>query len=257
MEIDRRNFLKLAGLVGVGIAAKPIINVLSPAHAQDSNHNEEVSSDTHYAMIVQPKLCEEDCTDCIEACHRVHNVPEIDVERQRIKWIRKAGFEGAFGEEPPEFLEDELHGFEYLVLCNHCSSPPCVRVCPTKATFKRKDGIVLMDYHRCIGCRFCISACPYGARSLNWKNPVPYIKDINQNFPTRTRGVVEKCNFCAERLAKGQQPACVEACSKKALVFGDLNDKESEVSQLLRSNSSNWRVRKPIAGTEPNVYYIM
>ena len=257
MEIDRRHFLKIAGLVGVGIAAKPIFDILSPAQAQDSDHIGEAHSEMHLAMIVQPKLCPEDCTACIEACHTTHNVPDIETKRQQIKWIQKVGFKGAFGEEPPEFLEHELEHMQFPVLCNHCSSPACVRVCPTRATFKRKDGIVLMDYHRCIGCRFCVAACPYGARSLNWKNPVPHIKNVNPDFPTRTRGVVEKCNFCAERLAKGLQPACVEACPNGALVFGDLSNKDSEISSLLKANYSNWRIRKPIAGTEPNVYYIL
>ena len=180
MEIDRRNFLKLAGLVGVGIAAKPVIDLFSNAQAQNSDYTEEATKEMHLAMVVQPKLCPDDCSACIDACHRVHNVPNIDVERQKIRWIKKASFKGAFGEEPPEFVEDELHQLQIPILCNHCSSPPCVKVCPTRATFKRKDGIVLMDYHRCIGCRFCIAACPYGARSLNWKNPVPYIDEINQ-----------------------------------------------------------------------------
>jgi Fe-S-cluster-containing dehydrogenase component len=115
-------------------------------------------------------------------------------------------------------------------------SPPCVRACPTQATFKRQsDGIVLMDFHRCIGCRFCMAACPFGARSFNFRDPRPFIEEINLKFPTRMKGVVEKCNFCAERLAVGEMPACVEA-SDGAIVFGDLDDPDSEVRELLRSN---------------------
>ena len=140
------------------------------------------------------------------------------------------------------------------MLCNHCDNPPCVRVCPTKATWKREDGIVMMDYHRCIGCRFCMAGCPYGSRSLNWRDPRPFIKKITKEFPTRERGVVEKCNFCSERLAKGLIPACVEACKEKVLVFGDLEDPNSEVRGLLKSHYTIRR--KPQLGTRPQIYYI-
>lgn len=123
----------------------------------------------------------------------------------------------------------------------------------------------MMDMHRCIGCRFCMAACPFGARSFNWGDPRKYIKEEEQNpeYPTRAQGVVEKCQFCAERLAKGQLPACVEAarevCEKKgkepALVFGDLDDPNSEIRQVLRSHYSIRR--KPELGTHPNVYYVV
>ena len=139
-----------------------------------------------------------------------------------------------------------------LVFCNHCDNPPCVRVCPTQATWKRDDGIVMMDWHRCIGCRYCMAACPYGSRSFNWEDPRPHIKEPNPDFPTRTKGVVEKCTFCDERLDKGQPPACVEACPEKALVFGDLNDPDSEVRRLLRSRFA--LRRKAGLGTSPEVY---
>jgi molybdopterin-containing oxidoreductase family iron-sulfur binding subunit len=130
-----------------------------------------------------------------------------------------------------------------------------VRVCPTKATFKRKsDGIVLMDFHRCIGCRFCMAACPFGARSFNFRDPQKFINPINKKFPRRMKGVVEKCNFCAERLAVGQLPACVEASEGK-LAFGDLYDPESEVRELIRTHYTIRR--KQTLGTEPSVYYIV
>ena len=127
-------------------------------------------------------------------------------------------------------------------------------VCPTKATFQREDGIVMMDYHRCIGCRYCMAACPYGARSFNWQDPRPFVQTIDKGYPTRTRGVVEKCNFCDERLARGLIPACVEACKEKALVFGDLNDADSSVRKLLRSR--NALQRKAELGTGPKVFYL-
>ena len=118
------------------------------------------------------------------------------------------------------------------------------------------DGIVIVDHHRCIGCRFCMAACPYGSRSFNWLDPRPCIEteSFNPNFPTRCKGVVEKCNFCAERLAVGKQPACVEA-SDGAIVFGDLYEPDSEVRELLRTNYTIRR--KQGLGTEPAVYYIV
>ncbi|MCD6319198.1 MAG: 4Fe-4S dicluster domain-containing protein, partial [Candidatus Desulfofervidaceae bacterium] len=115
--------------------------------------------------------------------------------------------------------------------------------------------IVMMDMHRCIGCRFCMAACPYGSRSFNWQDPRPFIKKENPEYPTRTKGVVEKCDFCAERLDKGLLPACVEACKEKALIFGDLGDPNSEVSKVLRSHYTIRR--KPGLGTGPQIYYIV
>ncbi|HEX7504100.1 MAG TPA: 4Fe-4S dicluster domain-containing protein, partial [Syntrophales bacterium] len=141
------------------------------------------------------------------------------------------------------------------VLCNHCDNPPCVRVCPTQATFKRADGIVMMDYHRCIGCRFCMAACPYGARSMNYRDPRPFIRKINNDYPTRTKGVVEKCTFCEERLRKGILPACVMACEEKALVFGDIDDPRSEIRRLL---DKELPIRRRVElGTKPQAYYIL
>jgi len=128
-------------------------------------------------------------------------------------------------------------------------------VCPTKATFKRSDGIVMMDFHRCIGCRFCMAGCPYGSRSFNWRDPRPFVQDVRKEFPTRMRGVVEKCSFCAERLAEGLPPACVEACKVKALVFGDLEDPNSEVREILQRHHSIRR--KPELGTMPQIYYLV
>jgi Fe-S-cluster-containing dehydrogenase component len=112
-----------------------------------------------------------------------------------------------------------------------------------------------MDYHRCIGCRFCMAGCPYGARSFNWGDPKRFIKEAtNPEYPTRSKGVVEKCNFCEERLAKGQYPACVEA-SNGAMTFGDLDNPKSEVRKLLKENFSIRR--KPSLGTQPNVYFLV
>ena len=132
---------------------------------------------------------------------------------------------------------------------------PCVRVCPTQATWKREDGIVAMDWHRCIGCRYCVAACPYGSRSFNWMDPRGHLSAPNAAFPTRSRGVVEKCTFCVERLSAGKVPVCVEACPEKAIVFGNLADSGSEIRRLLRSRYH--ARRRSELGTSPQVFYIV
>jgi molybdopterin-containing oxidoreductase family iron-sulfur binding subunit len=156
-------------------------------------------------------------------------------------------------------VADSLKGKPVLVLCNYCTNPPCVKVCPTEATWKRpQDGIVMMDMHRCIGCRYCIAACPYGARSFNWRDPRPFLDSAYfSSYPTRTKGVVEKCNFCDERLRQGLEPACVEAANKVvqgALTFGCVSDPNSAVSRLLREKVTI--CRRVSLGTGPNVFYI-
>jgi molybdopterin-containing oxidoreductase family iron-sulfur binding subunit len=209
-------------------------------------------------MVVDTRKClrEKGCTDCITTCHSVHNVPDFGNPKDEVKWVWKEEFEHGFPEQHNEFMSDDLKHKDVLLLCNHCDNPPCVRVCPTQATWKREaDGIVMMDMHRCIGCRYCMAACPYGSRSFNWRDPRTHIARIDEGFPTRMRGVVEKCNFCAERLVRGKIPACVEACEARALAFGDLEDPDSEVRDLL-SRHFNIR-RKPGLGTQPEVYYLV
>ena len=183
-----------------------------------------------------------------------------------MKWIWPETYEHAFPGNEDEYRAEKYQHMPFLMLCNHCENPPCVRVCPTQATYKRKsDGIVMMDMHRCIGCRFCMAGCPYGARSFNYKNPRTYLDESKENpeFPTRMKGVVEKCTLCYERLAKGLEPACVEAAREVAakkgttpgLIFGDLEDPASEVRKIL---SERFTIRrKPELGTGPSVYYII
>jgi len=283
MGVKRRKFLKIAGMTTLGVAAKPATDALAiewldkklggftiPETLLHMFHKPAGVTPgggltaERWAMVVNVKNCPEGCKACTEVCHRVHNVPTIDNPKHELKWIWHETYEHTFPGQQHEHIEDDVKKIPFVVLCNHCYNPPCVRVCPTKATFKRKtDGIVMMDMHRCIGCRFCMAACPYGSRSFNWKDPRPHIKDENPEFPARMKGVVEKCNFCAERLAKGLVPACVEACQKAtmkagrkpALFFGDLEDDNSEVRKLLRSRYTIRR--KPGLGTHPNVYYIV
>ncbi len=256
--MDRRGFIRLTGMTSVvGLLGKPILNAAGLLRPGEALTNKPPIVGKRWAMVIDTRKCleKEGCRDCINACHHIHNVPEFDNAKDEIKWIWKEKYEQAFPEQENEYIEDGLKEKSVLVLCNHCDNPPCVRVCPTQATWKREDGIVMMDWHRCIGCRYCMAACPYGSRSFNWRDPRPFIKEIVTDFPTRTRGVVEKCTFCEERLAKGLIPACVEACPEKALIFGDLEDPQSELRELLRVHFS-FR-RKTNLGTQPELYYIV
>lgn len=256
MKVSRRGFLKISGLAILGLAAKPAIDVLSTPELGKASPVASLIG-KRWAMVINLKACleKDGCIDCIEACHRVHNVPDFINPKDDIKWLWTIPFEEAFPEQKHEFMKKALKGLPTLILCNHCDNPPCQTVCPTGATWKREDGIVMMDYHRCIGCRYCMAACPYGSRSFNWRDPRPFIDEINPDFPTRTRGVVEKCNFCEERLAQGLLPACVEACQEKALLFGDLEDPASEIREILRVDYTIQR--KLGLGVKPRVFYIV
>ena len=250
MKITRKRFLELSGVSLIAVAAKKAMGTLG-----DNASARSSTPATRWAMVVDTAKCakKDGCTDCILACHKAHNVPVIKDSLHEVKWIWKEPFENVFPSQNNPYIEVALQNKPVMVFCNHCDNPPCVRVCPTQATWKRGDGIVMMDWHRCIGCRYCVAACPYGSRSFNWFDPRPYIPALNAEFPTRTKGVVEKCNFCEERLALGQPPACVAACPEKALVFGNLADPQSEVRQLLQSRYTIRR--RPELGTEPNVFY--
>ena len=259
MERSRRSFLKLTGLGALGLGAKPVLSAVGLEGPPEPKtvQSEKALTATHWAMVIDTRRfqTEEDFAPIIEACHKIHNVPTLENKRHEIKWIWTAPYENAFPNKENPYLNERIKDLPFLVLCNHCEDPPCCRACPTKATFKREsDGIVLMDFHRCIGCRFCMAACPFGARSFNFRNPRPFITETNPEYPTRMKGVVEKCNFCAERLAEGKMPACVEV-SNGALVFGDLDDPDSEVRKLLREHYTIRR--KQALGTGPSVYYIV
>nr|MBF0222389.1 4Fe-4S dicluster domain-containing protein [Desulfobulbaceae bacterium] len=282
MDVKRRKFLKIAGLSAVaGVAAPSAFNMLLKGDAVASSgggHAEKTENTGHaakaepkgiqYGLVIDVKKITHTkglAEKCIDACHTEHNVPDFGNPKDEIKWLWVDDYEHSFPEHSHHQKNDALHEMQFMLLCNHCEKPSCVRACPTKATFKNKDGIVMMDYHRCIGCRFCMAACPYGARSFNWRNPREqyangnfkfYKKPLNPEFPTRMRGVVEKCNFCAKRLSKGMMPSCVEACGNTgAMVFGDINDPKSEISKVLRENYTIQR--KPASGTYPSVFYII
>jgi Fe-S-cluster-containing dehydrogenase component len=271
MSIDRRGFLKIAGLstlLGIG-GLSAASGIKNSVEASSVTPRPEALTAKRWAMVVDMSKFKssEDYQKCIDACHLSHNVPQAtDDPKHQIKWMWTDTFDHVFPGNEDEYRGEKFKELPFLLLCNHCENPPCVRVCPTQATFKRKsDGIVMMDMHRCIGCRFCMAGCPYGARSFNFVNPRPFLDPAKENpeFPTRMKGVVEKCTLCYERLAKGLQPACVEAAKEIAvkngttpgLIFGDLEDPNSEVRKIL--NERFTVRRKPELGTGPSVYYII
>lgn len=143
-------------------------------------------------------------------------------------------------------------------LCMHCEDPPCVEVCPTGASYKRQDGIVLIEERKCLGCKQCILACPYGARYLNQAKDgyfkLGLIPTEEVLYQSKELGVVEKCTLCVDKVEQGENPVCIRACPLKARIFGDLNDPNSEISQLIRSRHG-FQLLKHL-GTEPAVYYL-
>lgn len=218
-----------------------------------------------YGMVIDLKKCV-GCQACTVACKAESFVPS------GILWNQVLEEEsGKYPSVMKTFLPKP---------CMHCDNPPCVKVCPVKATWKREDGIVVQDYERCIGCRYCLVACPYGARSFNWGNPgqrgyyypatlTPYEKlpyDLRAPQQKHIVGVVEKCTFCVHRIDEGTKnglkpgvdreatPACVLTCISEARHFGDLDDPTSEVSVLI-ARRHGFRLFEEF-GTEPSVYYL-
>ncbi len=213
--LSRRKFVKK---LGAGVAATAVATTL-PAVARATDATQTV----HYGMVIDTRRCI-GCHACSVACKSEFNVP-LGYTRSWVEYVDK----GTYPDAHRSFLPR---------LCNQCRHPPCVDVCPTGATYKREqDGVVVVDPEICIGCKYCIQACPYDARFLN---PVT--------------GAADKCDFCLHRISQGLVPACVETCQGRARIFGDINDPDSEVSRTMASNPI--AVLRPGMGTEPNVYYI-
>ena len=256
--MKRREFVKAgiaASACAVGLLSMTGCSTQETTNAEITKSLAEGNKDKQWGMVINvTKFNKLNLMDTVQnACHKAHNVPNTGSAKTAVKWVWAATFEEAFEDINNEYMDDTTKELTFPVMCNPCAEPPCVRVCPTQATFKREDGIVSMDYHRCIGCRFCMAACPYGARSLNFSDPREFLSDINPDYPTRSKGVVEKCMFCSEKIDAGEKPICVEA-SKGAILFGDLNDSKSEVRKAL-SNAFSIRRRTEL-GTGPSVYYI-
>ncbi len=243
--MDRREFLKKGSAAIVGTSGAFSLPLLTSCSSHDANAQGPLAG-RKWGMVIDLTKCREDCTACLDACRSENNVAYHGDERWDIHWIRKVRLEST---ETPNPMEKSV-----LLLCNHCEHPPCAQVCPVQATYKREDGIVVVDHHRCIGCRYCMIACPYNARFFNYKENPEW---PNTEFPKRSHGVAESCTFCAHRVDRGGRPACVEACENtgaRAMIFGNLSDPDSEVSRLV-SEIPVKRIREDW-GTEPKVYYI-
>ena len=168
MEDSRRRFLKLAGVSALGLTTRPVLNAFAAGGGDDApgvvvKKGKDALKAKQWAMVIDTRKFEsgEDLEPIIEACDNIHNIPKFENKDHEIKWIWEEHFHNAFPEKAQKYLSERTEHLPFLVLCNHCENPPCCRACPTQATFKREsDGIVLMDFHRCIGCRFCLAACP-------------------------------------------------------------------------------------------------
>lgn len=220
----RRAFLGLAAAGGGAALLAPGIQLLEVAQAATPGAA-AVSNKVRWGLLVDTTQCKPGCNDCVTACNTENGLP-AETTPTAVQWIRKV-----------EIREIKTGRTASLpMMCQHCADPPCVDVCPTGASFKRADGIVLVDKHTCIGCRYCVMACPYKARSFVHEP----VTDQKADVP-RGKGCVEGCTLCVHRIDVGQGPACVEACSKaghNAMLFGDLNDPDSEISQRVRDVAS-------------------
>lgn len=205
VEFSRRQFITAS-------ATAAAASLLLPRSA------EAAPEAKHYGMYIDASKCY-GCMACVVACSAENNVPIGNFRT----WIDR-------------FPKSNGNVIFVPKQCNHCDNPSCVPVCPTGATFKDENGLVLINDELCIGCGACVQACPYGARFMN---PV--------------KGVADKCTFCDHRLAQGLLPACVEACPTAARVFGDLNDETDEATQVVRTTRT--QVLKQFTGNDPQIYY--
>jgi molybdopterin-containing oxidoreductase family iron-sulfur binding subunit len=235
---DRRKFLGQTAALAAGITIAPGVTLYGVAQAKPAD--QAVTDKVRWGMLVDVNRCAEGCTDCVDACNTENGLTGFGRPETDAQWIRKVNLRN-----PETGAKKSLP-----VLCMHCAEPPCVDVCPTGASFKRDDGIVLVDKHTCIGCRYCMLACPYKARSFIHET----ITD-QKTYAPRGKGTVESCTFCVHRVDDGRQPACVEACSKttQALTFGDMSDPDSKISKALAEYPTS-RIRADL-GTEPGVRY--
>jgi len=225
----KREFLRI-GLIITGVAAGGsllhVVSVVAEGLATSEELHKEYPYKPHYSMVFRVDRCI-DCELCMEACRQTNNVPEY-------------GWRTMILERVDTKAVDQQRQF-MPILCNHCNNPPCVRACPTKATYKDKQtGIVKMANYKCIGCKACMMACPYDARYFN-----------------EEKHAIDKCDFCWEsRLSKGMKiTACVEACPAGVRVFCDLSDPNSEVYKIVHQMGKAVWVLKPETGAKPNVFY--
>ena len=218
MDKSRRQFIGfgVAGMAGLAIA--PGVTLFDLAHGRPAD--EPASNKVRWGMLIDANSCDSGCNDCVTACNTENGLSGGTLETDS-QWIRKLE------------LKDMRSGKTQSLpmMCQHCEEPPCVDVCPTGASFKRADGIVLVDKHTCIGCRYCVMACPYKARSFVHEA----ITDQNPDVP-RGKGTVESCTLCVHRIDRDLNPACVDACAAaghNAILFGNLNDPTSDIAKRI------------------------
>jgi molybdopterin-containing oxidoreductase family iron-sulfur binding subunit len=241
IDRSRRSFIGAAvGATGLAVAPGVLLHTVAGA----APRSEPVTSDVRWGLLIDTAKCADGCTACVDACDQENGLnlqerPEGQSDakwaQQRSVWIRKAK------------LQDNQTGriTNLPLMCQHCEHPPCVDVCPTGASFKRADGIVMVDRHTCIGCRYCMMACPYKARSFIHEKVTAQLTRA-----PRGKGCVESCNLCVHRRDHGEEStACVDACAREghhAIVFGDLKDPQSQISQMLVSIASR-QIREDLA----------
>ena len=203
---------------------------------------------TRMGMAVDLNRCI-GCHTCALACKMQNNVP-MGMLWNRVLTESDEGIDGVQGVYP------DVEKTYVPVSCQHCENAPCVKVCPVEATYKDENGRVLIDYDRCIGCRYCMAACPYNVRVFKWEEAIqnPNFSYGDPRVPDRKVGVVEKCSLCKELTDDGQEPRCVQTCPAEARIFGDLDDPESTISRYIRENDAEVLLAEK--GTKPSVYYI-
>jgi tetrathionate reductase subunit B len=223
LKSGRRGFIGIAAAGFAGLLLAPGIRLIEVAQASSPGTvSAGANPKVRWGMLIDTTKCTSGCTDCVTACNKENGLSG-GTKTTDSQWIRKI-----------EIKEVRTGKTQSLpVMCQHCAQPPCVDVCPTGASFKRADGIVLVDKHTCIGCRYCMMACPYKARSFVHEE----ISNQRPDVP-RGKGTVESCTLCVHKVDKGESPACVTACADAghgAILFGDLNNPESEISRRIRS----------------------
>lgn len=227
----RRGFMAVAAAGMVGVLIAPGVHLLEIAQAAPSSASTGASSKVRWGLLIDSNRCASGCTDCVTACNTENGLtgstPNTrSTQSTQVQWIRKV-----------EIKDVRTGKTQSLpMMCQHCAEPPCVDVCPTGASFKRADGIVLVDKHICIGCRYCMMACPYKARSFVHEPQTQQKTDV-----PRGMGTVESCTLCVHKIDQGEKPACVSACANAehgAILFGDLNDPESDIAKQMARYSA-------------------
>lgn len=237
--LSRRKFFGTAAAALAGLSVAPGVFLMKAAHARPLD--QAASSKVRWGMLIDTNKCAKDCDACVKACNTVHGLYSLGRPETDAQWIRKVNITN----------ENTGRSHSLPVMCQHCEYPPCVDVCPTGASFRRADGIVLVDRHICIGCRYCMMACPYKARSF-------VAEDLHDQKPLvpRGKGTVGGCTLCVNRVDAGNIPACAEACDKdkhNAIIFGDMKDPKSEIHKQLTAYGSTV-IRRDLR-LNPSIHY--